>query len=759
MSITLRAKRILTGALAGALVLGLLPAGVASANTDVCDGASSAGFADTNGTFQSDIDCAVGHGIMTGQAGNVFNASGNMTRGQMATALVNFVATAKNVAVSTLPTGAHTFEDVAGTTHEDNIARAFAMGIIKGRDATTFDPGSRITRAAAATMIANAHVSAQALNMDLSGVVPYTNFTDLGNSVHAPNINVLAAAGVITGVDTAGTTFAPNRSVTRGQVAAMVIRAANLVVAPNGLWNAPALVASAAVTVVSAATGNDFDYADPATKAAKTATVKDTDSFTVDGVASSKATFLAAVSIGDQVVIGTNSYALTNVTRTAIRSGTVSFAAATEFSIIDPITGTDLRGAVIDWDGDHTVYSVDGVNVSATAFAAAINTGDTVSVTGGTAADFATKGTAANPRTIALTNQTVTGTVSAVTVAAGPLVVGTTLSIKSAAGATVAVPAFATGDVVTIDGAAATADNIEEISIGDTVSYSRNGGIKTVAVTNVASTPLTGVVAGNIPAVTGQLQFFVGAQTTVTSTVDNVEDYNLRLGGIAVTPAEFVAALTPGDQVVVQEADGKIVTKGTLTLTNQALTGYVSSVTAPATVDVAAVLKSDFSYEQQLIGTLDTSDAASLFTGNTTISRTVNGASATEAVYNAELLQIAQGYKTGVITVADSGTATNISLTTTVTGAATLVNAVHVSDTEVTLTFDKPVHVTDNTAIDVSAGTITSIAPSTAATASVTVTITGTGLVIGTTLSVNDRLEIRSSGDVPAAKNGAVFTL
>jgi hypothetical protein len=724
----------------------------------VCDGAATGSFSDSNPTHQANIDCIAAYDVVNGFADGTFGGSRNITRGQMATIIANFAATTLNVNLSTIEIAAHTFTDVAGNVHADNIARIFGLNITSGRTATTFAPNDTITRAEAATMIANAHV---ALGVDLSGVTPSTAFTDLGSSVHASNINILAGAGVVSGKT--ATTFAPSASILRAETATLLVRSITVLRSQN-IWAAPPLVASAAVTVISAAAGDDFDYADPVTKAAKTATTKATDTFTIDGVLSSKAAFLAAVSIGDQVVIGTNSYALTNVTRDNILSGVVGaiddVAAPTTFNIIDPITGTALRATAITIAGTQTNYVLDGANVTAAAFTSALNNGDTVVISGNaTGVD----GTLAAPRTISLTNRTLTGTVSVgVPDATGIPAAG--LSIKTSAGAVLAVGVVAIAtDTVTVDGVAATATTILTVGANDNVTFSRTAGKNTVAFTNVAASPVTGVVAGTIPAAGGKLEFYVGTAATLTQTVENVEDYVLTVDGVAVTDAEFVAALTPGDQVVVQEADGKIVTTGSLALTNRALTGFVSAVTVlPSTVTVSAVLNANFSYAQQLtVAAIDTADPDVLFAGNLTIARTVNGAAATEAVYNAELLQIAQGYKTGVITMSDSGTVTNISLVTTATGAATLINAVLNSATQITLTFDNAVHVTAVNALTYTGGTgaIVSVAPSTSATASTTVVVTGTNFAATDTIEIGTRTSIRSAGDVPAAANGAVFTL
>ena len=236
MSITLRAKRILTGALAGAMVLGLLPAGVASAATTACQGAASGTFTDSNPTHQANIDCIAAYDVVSGFANGTFGGSQNITRGQMATFIAGFAATTLNVDITDIEVASHTFTDVAGNVHADNIARIFGLNVTAGRTATTFAPNDTITRAEAATMLANAHV---ALGVDLSGVTPSTAFTDLGTSVHADNINLLAGAGVVSGKT--ATTFAPSASILRAEVATLLVRSITVLRSQN-IWAAPPLV-------------------------------------------------------------------------------------------------------------------------------------------------------------------------------------------------------------------------------------------------------------------------------------------------------------------------------------------------------------------------------------------------------------------------------------------------------------------------------------------------------------------------------------
>lgn len=799
MSITLRAKRILTGALAGALVLGLLPAGVASANTDVCDGASSAGFADADATHQANIDCAVAYGIVSGQAGNVFNASGNMTRGQMATALVNFVATAKNVDVSTLPTGANSFEDVAGTTHEANIARAFAMGIIQGRSATVFDPGSRITRGAAATMIANAHVSANALNMDLSGVTPATNFTDVAGSVHAGNINVLAGAGVITG--TSATTFSPNRAVTRGQTVTLLMGAANKVVAPAGLWNAPALSTPSLQgnIVVSENLGDtneigsltqgadEFIYSD----GSKLAKVKlgANDVFFVDGVAANEAAFTAALSRGDAVTIqkdtpatGRQTISLTNRTNaTFYTTGMINNVDSVDkkFDIIEPVSGVSLN-AVANYAAALTTYQIDGAPATLAQFDAAINDGDVVTI-GGTS----------SARVYSLSNRTVTGKVKNVNITTKKFKVTTGLGLDLSTEFEITADSKT---VLILDGTTVTpnTENRDKfvataVRDGDTISVSRNAGVLTVSVTRVAPAAVSGVVGGGdadlnnngtdgAGDVGDRIVFTTATEEKISE--DKIEDYNFVVDGSTVSAAVFLTQLTVGDAITILEKDPHLRPKGTVTLTNQSLSGPVDQ----DSIDAAGEkFKVALNAATTPVLTAEIDSTGKLFGGADPQTYSVNGAAVNAGDFHSALKLVKEGTRTASIVIARVGNVTNYALTTVASSAATF-DSVAVQNNEadvakggetadrVVLEFSQPVRFNaalaagdfvitrtnsaGTTVTTISAATVTPITPG-GHDAKLVVTFTGLEVATGDVVKV----ELTAQGAAKVAdKNGTAAT-
>jgi peptidoglycan-N-acetylglucosamine deacetylase len=111
------------------------------------------------------------------------------------------------------------FRDVpAEHPHLHAILCAARRGVIEGRTATTFAPGSALTRGQAASML---HRSLTANGID-PGAAGAVGFSDLGTSPHRRNVEQLAATGIIEG-RTDGT-FRPSDPIRREQMASMLVR-------------------------------------------------------------------------------------------------------------------------------------------------------------------------------------------------------------------------------------------------------------------------------------------------------------------------------------------------------------------------------------------------------------------------------------------------------------------------------------------------------------------------------------------------------
>jgi hypothetical protein len=170
--------------------------------------------------FTADILWLAEEGITKGcnpPVNDEFCPTANVTRGQMAAFLVRFLGLTDNG-------GGDLFTDDDGNIFENNIDILATAGITKGCNPPTNDhfcPNANVTRGQMAAFL----VRALGLTDDGGGGL----FTDTGGSVFEHNIDILATAGITKGCNPpSNTMFCPNQNVTRGQMAAFLHRAADL---------------------------------------------------------------------------------------------------------------------------------------------------------------------------------------------------------------------------------------------------------------------------------------------------------------------------------------------------------------------------------------------------------------------------------------------------------------------------------------------------------------------------------------------------
>ena len=103
----------------------------------------------------ADAGCLRGLGVTSGTGPATFSPEQPVTRAQTATLL----ARVWELLGRDCPDGgALPFDDVApGSSHHDAIACLRALGITSGTSPTTFSPGSQVSRAQFATMVARLH--------------------------------------------------------------------------------------------------------------------------------------------------------------------------------------------------------------------------------------------------------------------------------------------------------------------------------------------------------------------------------------------------------------------------------------------------------------------------------------------------------------------------------------------------------------------------------------------------------------------------
>jgi len=147
-------------------------------------------------------------GVIGGYPDGTFRPSQPVTRGQLATMVVNGFEIDAEADVGR-------FRDVAGTTHATHIGVLTSIGAIEGYPDGTFRPGVAVTRAQAASILARVLEARP---------VAGTWFPDVPEgATHRGAINALYQRGVITGY--ADGTFRPGNPIQRDQFASMLRRA------------------------------------------------------------------------------------------------------------------------------------------------------------------------------------------------------------------------------------------------------------------------------------------------------------------------------------------------------------------------------------------------------------------------------------------------------------------------------------------------------------------------------------------------------
>jgi hypothetical protein len=180
---------------------------------------------DIGTTHAHAIRCALGYGLVSGFDDGTFRPDVPITRGQMAT----FVAAWIRVATGfPLPAGdADRYPDVPGTTHASAIGALSEVGVVAGRADGTFGPDDPLTRGQFTRVMAGAISYSDVFAVDgpLPPAVAETPFLDVPGTTFEATIASLTGVGIAIG--TGEGRFAPNVTVTRGQLSTFVMRAAD----------------------------------------------------------------------------------------------------------------------------------------------------------------------------------------------------------------------------------------------------------------------------------------------------------------------------------------------------------------------------------------------------------------------------------------------------------------------------------------------------------------------------------------------------
>ncbi len=246
-------RTTLRAAFALAVVLSLVP-GVAGAQSSpsqrgidrVCPPpapAETVSFSDiARDPHRESIECVATYGIVRGHDDGTYRSAASVSRGQMATFILNLIDAAHDAMPfaddleseggdreegTQWEDGEPSFTDTDGHTHGDSIELLAAYGVVNGFDDGSFRPNLEVNRAQMATFLVRAldYIDDFDVNRTHPDRASRSWFTDLGNSPHRPAIDALAELGIAVG-DGQGR-YHPERGVTRGQLATFVARSAD----------------------------------------------------------------------------------------------------------------------------------------------------------------------------------------------------------------------------------------------------------------------------------------------------------------------------------------------------------------------------------------------------------------------------------------------------------------------------------------------------------------------------------------------------
>ena len=123
------------------------------------------------------------------------------------------------------------FNDIDGSVHYDDIVYIAELGITKGCNPpqnTSFCPTDTVTRGEMAAFLV------RTLGLTEGGGTDW--FTDDNSSIFEADINKLRQAGITSGCNADGTRFCPNAPVTRGEMAAFLVRGFGYTDSGTGDW-------------------------------------------------------------------------------------------------------------------------------------------------------------------------------------------------------------------------------------------------------------------------------------------------------------------------------------------------------------------------------------------------------------------------------------------------------------------------------------------------------------------------------------------
>ncbi len=174
----------------------------------------------------NDVGCLVALEVTKGTSETTYSPGQAVTREQMAAFIARLY---KAITKEPAPLSETPFTDVAPTSFAyDDISRVFGLGITKGTSETTYSPQQTVTREQMAAFIARLYKAITKEPAPLSE----TPFTDVAPTSFAyDDIGRIFGLGITKG--TSETTYSPQQTVTREQMAAFIARLYRTLTSPS----------------------------------------------------------------------------------------------------------------------------------------------------------------------------------------------------------------------------------------------------------------------------------------------------------------------------------------------------------------------------------------------------------------------------------------------------------------------------------------------------------------------------------------------
>lgn len=167
---------------------------------------------------ETEVEILAGKGIINGKAEGIFDPAADITRAEFAALLTRMLKlTAKDAEMP--------FTDVPSDSwYREEVAKAYANGIVSGKSATEFDPNGKITRQEMAAMIARVLTRQGYKAADKAELAVFSDKEKVASWAEAA-VAMAVREGIVNGMGDG--TFAPQANASRAQAAVMLYRLFN----------------------------------------------------------------------------------------------------------------------------------------------------------------------------------------------------------------------------------------------------------------------------------------------------------------------------------------------------------------------------------------------------------------------------------------------------------------------------------------------------------------------------------------------------